>query len=156
MKSEPITVPIVKDPTRVKSRFIGSFSKRQIVCYGIAILMGVPFYFCTKDMLGKETSALIMVALMFPAIISSIYEKEGLPAEKYFIRYFRWKFLRPVNRAYRAENRFVRMEKRNQMEMEVEALERKQTEFRRAREERKNRSGGPRPVTGKEKGKMRA
>jgi hypothetical protein len=152
MKADPITVPIVKDPTKVKSRFIGSFSKRQIVCYGIAILMGVPFYFCTKDVLGKETSALIMVALMFPAIISSIYEKEGLPAEKYFIRYFRWKFIRPVNRAYKAENRFARQEKRKQMEMEVEALERKQTEFRRAKENR-NRSGGTKKTTGRSKQK---
>ena len=155
MKADPITVPIVKDPTKVKSRFIGSFSKRQIVCYGIAILMGVPFYFLTKDVLGKETSALIMVALMFPAIISSIYEKEGLPAEKYFIRYFRWKFIRPVNRAYKAENRFARQEKRKQMEMEVEALERKQTEFRRAKEAKKNRSGRQKLATGKQREKKR-
>ena len=123
MKHVPLSVDMVKDPTRVKSRFIGSFTKRQIVCYGIAALIGIPFYLFTKDAIGKETAALFMVALMFPPVIASMYEKDGLPAEKYFIRFVRWRFLRPMKRVYKKENRFERMEKRKQMETEVAALE---------------------------------
>ena len=78
---------MVKDPTKVKPKFIGSFTKRQVVCYGLAAAIGIPFYLLVKDTIGKETAALFMVALMFPFIIASMYEKDGLPAERYFYRY---------------------------------------------------------------------
>ena len=141
-RGESIHVDMVKDPTRVKSRFIGSFTKRQVVCYGIAALIGIPFYLLTKDAIGKETAALFMAMLMFPSIMASIYEKDGLPAEKYVARFVRWRFLRPMKRQYRKENRFEKLEKRRFMEMEVEALEIKQQEFRRAKEERRRQKSG--------------
>ena len=125
MKQTPLSSDMIKDPTKVKSRFIGSFSKRQILCYGIAVLIGVPFYLLTKDIIGKESAALFMVALMFPAIICSIYEKDGLPAEKYFLRFIKWRFIRPMKRAYRKENRFERMKRREQLESEAQSLEQK-------------------------------
>lgn len=141
-RGESIHVDMVKDPTRVKSRFIGSFTKRQVVCYGIAALIGIPFYLLTKDVIGKETAALFMAVLMFPPIMASLYEKDGLPAEKYVARFVRWRFLRPMKRIYKKENRFEKMEKRKLMEMEVEALESRQQEFRRAKEEKRKQKSG--------------
>ena len=141
-RGESIHVDMVKDPTRVKSRFIGSFTKRQVVCYGIAALIGIPFYLLTKDVIGKETAALFMAMLMFPSIMASIYEKDGLPAEKYAARFVQWRFLRPMKRIYKKENRFERMERRKLMEMEVEALECKQQDFKRAKEERRRQKSG--------------
>ena len=127
MNDNPLKVDMVKDPTKVKAKFIGSFTKRQVVCYGLAALIGIPFYLMTKDTIGKETAALFMVALMFPFIIASMYEKDGLPAERYFYRFFLWKFIRPVKRTYRKENRFERDAKRKKMEEEVMKLEQKQS-----------------------------
>ena len=126
MKQNTISVDMVKDPTKVKSKFIGSFTKRQVVCYGLAALVGIPFYLVSKDAIGKETAALLMVAFMFPFIIASMYEKDGLPAERYFFRFFLWKFVRPMKRSYKKENRFEREEKRKQMIEEVRELEQKQ------------------------------
>ena len=133
MKQNTISVDMVKDPTKVKSKFIGSFTKRQVVCYGLAAVIGIPFYLLTKDVIGKETAALLMVAFMFPFIIASMYEKDGLPAEKYFYSFFLWKFVRPVKRSYKKENRFELQKKRELMEMEVRELEKKQSEYRAAR-----------------------
>ena len=133
MKQNTISVDMVKDPTKVKSKFIGSFTKRQVVCYGLAALVGIPFYLVSKDAIGKETAALLMVAFMFPFIIASMYEKDGLPAERYFYRFFMWKFVRPVKRLYKKENRFELQKKRELMEMEVRELEKKQSEYRAAR-----------------------
>ena len=127
MKQNPISVDMVTDPTKVKPKFIGSFTKRQVICYGLAALIGIPFYLLVKDTIGKETAALFMVALMFPFIIASMYEKDGLPAERYFFRFFLWKFIRPVKRTYKKENRFEREAKRKKMEEEVMKLERKQS-----------------------------
>ena len=142
MKQNTISVDMVKDPTKVKSKFIGSFTKRQVVCYGLAALIGIPFYLCTKDAIGKETAALFMVALMFPFIIASMYEKDGLPAEKYFYRFFLWKFVRPMKRSYKKENRFEREEKRKQMIQEVRELEQKQSRYRAARRRTGSRKKG--------------
>jgi hypothetical protein len=141
MKQNTISVDMVKDPTKVKSKFIGSFTKRQVVCYGLAALIGIPFYLVTKDAIGKETAALFMVALMFPYIIASMYEKDGLPAERYFYRFFLWKFVRPMKRSYKKENRFEIKKHREQMEMEVKTLEAKQKECRKAREGKKLQTG---------------
>ncbi len=137
MKQNTISVDMVKDPTKVKSKFIGSFTKRQVVCYGLAALVGIPFYLVSKDAIGKETAALLMVAFMFPFIIASMYEKDGLPAERYFFRFFLWKFMRPVKRSYKKENRFELQKKRDLMEMEVRTLEAKQKECREARERKR-------------------
>ena len=137
MNDNPLKVDMVKDPTKVKPKFIGSFTKRQVVCYGLAALIGIPFYLMTKDTIGKETAALFMVALMFPFIIASMYEKDGLPAERYFFRFFLWKFMRPVKRSYKKENRFELQKKRELMEMEVRTLEAKQKECREARERKR-------------------
>ena len=137
MKQNAISVDMVKDPTKVKSKFIGSFTKRQVVCYGLAALAGIPFYLVTKDVIGKETAALFMVAIMFPFIIASMYEKDGLPAERYFFSFFVWKFVRPVKRSYKKENRFEIQKHKEDMETEVRALEAKQQQCRKARERRK-------------------
>ena len=142
MKQNTISVDMVKDPTKVKSKFIGSFTKRQVVCYGLAALIGIPFYLCTKEAIGKETAALLMVAFMFPFIIASMYEKDGLPAEKYFYRFFLWKFVRPMKRSYKKENRFEREEKRKQMIEEVRELEQKQSRYRAARRHTGSRKKG--------------
>ncbi len=141
MKQNTISVDMVKDPTKVKSKFIGSFTKRQVVCYGLAAAIGIPFYLATKDAIGKETAALFMVALMFPFIIASMYEKDGLPAEKYFYRFFLWKFIRPMKRTYKKENRFELKKHREEMEMEVRTLETKQKQCRKAREGKKPQAG---------------
>ena len=137
MKQSTISVDMVKDPTKVKSKFIGSFTKRQVVCYGLAALAGIPFYLVTKDVIGKETAALFMVAIMFPFIIASMYEKDGLPAERYFLGFFIWKFVRPVKRSYKKENRFEIQKHKEDMETEVRTLEAKQQQCRKARERRK-------------------
>ena len=137
MKQNAISVDMVKDPTKVKSKFIGSFTKRQVVCYGLAALAGIPFYLVTKDVIGKETAALFMVAIMFPFIIASMYEKDGLPAERYFLSFFVWKFVRPVKRSNKKENRFEIRKHKEDMETEVRTLEAKQQQCRKARERRK-------------------
>jgi len=133
MKQNPISVDMVKDPTKVRPKFIGSFTKRQVVCYGLAAVIGIPFYLATKDAIGKETAALFMVALMFPFIIASMYEKDGLPAEKYFLGFFRWKFIRPVKRSYKKDNRFEREAKRKKLKEELALLTRKQTAYKKSK-----------------------
>ena len=77
-----VTVEVAKDPAKIKSKLIGNFTKRQVICFGTAGAIGIPLYLITKGTLGTEASALIMVAVMLPFFFFAMYEKEGLPAEE--------------------------------------------------------------------------
>lgn len=46
-------VPVPKDLTRIKSKFIFNLTKRQVVCFGLGALVGVPIFFLTKDAIGR-------------------------------------------------------------------------------------------------------
>ena len=128
-----VTVEVAKDPAKIKSKLIGNFTKRQVICFGTAGAIGIPLYLITKGTLGTEASALIMVAVMLPFFFFAMYEKEGLPAEQYFMQVIRMKYLRPGIRTFKSQNRFVLEAERKRMEMEVMALEEKQRKRKRAK-----------------------
>lgn len=41
-------VDVPKDLTNIKTKFIGNFTKRQCVCFGIGVLVGFPGYFLVQ------------------------------------------------------------------------------------------------------------
>lgn len=43
-------------------------TKRQLICFAVAAVIGVPVYFLTKSSLGISTAAMLMVVLMLPCI----------------------------------------------------------------------------------------
>ena len=127
-----IAVDVAKDPGAIKSRFIGNFTKRQVICFGAAAV-GVPFYLLTKQYIGTDMAALLMVAVMLPFFFIAMYEKDGQPAEKYLRDVIEMRFLRPGIRRYRVENLYEQLKEREKMEMEVETLENKQKEWKERR-----------------------
>ena len=97
-----ITVSTPKDLRKVKSKFIGNFTKRQVICGGAAAIIGIPFYLMTKKTLGTDFSAILMVCVMMPFFFMAAYEKNGLPAEKFLALIIRHRTL-PEIRPYQAE-----------------------------------------------------
>ena len=120
-----ITVDVAKDPSRIKSKFILNFTKRQTFCFTLAALCGVPTYFLLRRVVGTDGAALLMMAVMLPFFFVAMYEKDGVPAEKYVMQMIRMKFVRPGIRRYRAENIYERLKRREMMEREVKRLEEK-------------------------------
>ena len=41
-------VPIPKDLNDIKEKFIMGFTKRQVICFGIGLVLGAPVYFLTR------------------------------------------------------------------------------------------------------------
>lgn len=66
-----IAVDVAKDPKAIKSKFIGNFTKRQVICFGAAAVVGVPFYLLTRKVIGTDVAALMMVAVMAPVLLYS-------------------------------------------------------------------------------------
>lgn len=131
MKSFParmlmaISVAVPKNLSGIKTKVAMNLTKRQLICFGGAAAVGIPFYLVTKGVLGTQASALIMVALMLPFFFLAMYEKDGFPAEKILYFMVRQKFLTPGIRPYKSENLYKTLEVREQLEKEVRSLEQK-------------------------------
>ena len=53
-------VPVPKDLTKVKSKFLFNLTKRQVVCFGLGALVGVPVFFLAKGIIGVSMAAAVM------------------------------------------------------------------------------------------------
>ena len=94
-------VSVPKDLTKVKNKIIFNLTKRQLICFGIAAAVGLPFYFLSRGIIGSSNAATGMCLLMLPAFLFAMYEKDGLPLEKVLKNMITVKFIRPP---YQMEN----------------------------------------------------
>lgn len=72
-------VNVPKDLTKVKSKVLFNLTKRQLICFAIAALMGVPLFFLLKGSAGTTVAALVMILAMMPGFLFGVYEKTGSP-----------------------------------------------------------------------------
>ena len=59
-----ISVAVPKNLSGIKTKVAMNLTKHQLICFGAAGAVGIPFYIFTKDVIGTQASALIMVAVM--------------------------------------------------------------------------------------------
>ena len=104
-------VPIPKDLSRVKTKVVGPFTKRQAICFGTAALFGVPTYFLTRGIIGNSPAVLVMIVVMLPAFFIAMYEKDGQPAEKILRNIIRSQWFFPQTRPYKTENFYHSIER---------------------------------------------
>ena len=88
-----ISVP--RDLTKVKSKVAFNLTKRQLLCFGTAALI------------GNTAATLGMMAVMLPAFFLGMYEKNGQPLEKLLSHYVQARFLRPKIRPYKTNNYYA-------------------------------------------------
>ena len=50
-------VPVPKDLTKVKSKFLFGLTKRQVICFGIGAVCGLPVFFLTKGAIGTTIAS---------------------------------------------------------------------------------------------------
>ena len=76
-------VNVPKDLTKVKTKVALNLTKRQLIGFPIAGLIGFPVYLMVKKVLPNDLSMLIMIGVSFPIIFATLYEKDGIYFEKY-------------------------------------------------------------------------
>ena len=114
-------VPVPKDLTKVKTKLMFNLTKRQLICFSAAAVVGLPAYFLTRGAIGNTASVLLMIGVMAPFFFFAMYEKDGQPAEKILKNIIRFK-LWPKQRPYRTENLYRTLSKK-----EVSTVDAKQT-----------------------------
>ncbi|MDR0915660.1 MAG: PrgI family protein [Oscillospiraceae bacterium] len=103
-------VNVPKDLTKVKTKVALNLTKRQLICFGSAAVVGVPTYLFTRGAIGNSVAVIIMIVLMLPMFFLAMYEKDGQPAEKILRNYVRVRFFYPGKRPYRTENLYKLIE----------------------------------------------
>ena len=120
-------VQVPKDLNEIKEKFILGFTKRQVICFGIGLVLGAPVYFLTRNTLGMSGAIFAMGAVAAPAILCGLYKKNGVFLEKK-IRFMYEYFTRPRKRYYRTTNIFICIERHieyNRIKKKLEVAERK-------------------------------
>ena len=112
-------VPVPKDLTNIKSKFLFGLTKRQVICFGSGALIGVPLFFLLKPHIGTSTAALIMVFVLLPFMLLAMFERNGQPLEKVARNMANVMFLRPKRRAYRTNNFYDCLMKQDRLDKEV-------------------------------------
>ncbi len=97
-------VNVPNDLSKIKTKVAFNLTKRQLICFGAAAVVGVPLYLLTRKAIGNSAALLLMLAVMLPAFLLAMYERDGLPLEKVLYNILRVKYLRPGVRPYRTEN----------------------------------------------------
>lgn len=112
-----VTVP--KDLTKIKSKMLFGLTKRQLVCFGSAALVGVPLFFLSKGSMGTTPAALCMILVMLPFFLFALYEKNGQTPEALLGNLIQCKFIRPKKRVYQTNNAYSALEKQAELERTV-------------------------------------
>ena len=115
-----VTVP--KDLTRVKSKVVLGLTKRQLICFGGALLVGVPLFLLIRGRVPTSAAALIMVFAMLPGFLLALYERHGQPLEVVVWQISQCSFIQPKERPYQTNNAYSALIRQHQMEKEVNAI----------------------------------
>lgn len=115
-----VTVP--KDLSKIKAKVLFGLTKRQLVCFTPAVLLGVPLFFLLKGSAGNTTATLCMMMVMLPFFLFAMYEKNGQPLEVILRQMIESKFIRPKNRPYQTNNFYETLKKQRDLEMEVKRI----------------------------------
>ena len=118
-----VTIP--KDLTKVKSKVMFGLTKRQLICFGAAALIGVPLFFLLKAVMNTTVATLCMILVMLPFFLLAMYERHGQPLEVIASHIIRSMFTRTKERPYQTNNFYAAVERQMQTEKEVMAVVRK-------------------------------
>ena len=103
-------VNVPNDLSKIKTKIAFNLTKRQLICFGMGAAIGVPTYLLTRQAIGNTGALFAMLAIMLPAFLLAMYEKDGLPFEKVIRNIIRVKFTRPGIRTENIYAPFVRKE----------------------------------------------
>lgn len=115
-----VTIP--KDLTKVKSKVLFGLTRRQLICFGAAVLVGVPLFFLLRNTVDSSTATLCMILVMLPFFLLAMYERHSQPLEVAIEQMVQAMFVRPKERPYQTNNFYAAIERQISVEKEVRAV----------------------------------
>ena len=115
-------IPVPRDLGRVKSKILFGLTRRQLVCFGAAALIGVPSYFFFRKIGGASLATMCMIIIMLPLFLLAMYERDGQPPEVLARHFIESTFIRPKVRPYQTDNRYEALMRQAWAQKEVERI----------------------------------
>lgn len=115
-------VSVPKDLAQVKTKVFMNLTKRQLICFGGGILIGLPLFFIFRGFMPNSTAALLMMLVMLPCFMFGMYEKNGQPLERILYYFVQSRFIRPRQRLYRTDNVYNALMRQSQLTQEVNRI----------------------------------
>ena len=121
MNASYISVP--RDLTKVRSKIIFNMTKRQLICFSLAALVGVPSFFVLKNITGNISAATLgMMFIAMPFFFFSMYERNGQKPETVLKHIYETKVKRPKVRPYRTDNYYAALKRFADAERDIDNL----------------------------------
>ena len=105
-------VQIPKDLSNVKTKVAFNLTKRQLIGFAVAGLIGIPTYLKTRSALGNDLAVFLMLIITIPIFFVVFYEKDGLPCEEYLKYVYLHERHQPKVRV--SKDKFIEMRKEEQ------------------------------------------
>ncbi len=97
-------VPVPKDLSRVKTKVVFNLTKRQLIFFSLGAIVAIPIYLGIRKAIGNDFALMVLIVVAMPFFLLGIFEKDGIPLEKYARYIIRQKFINPKIRIYKTEN----------------------------------------------------
>lgn len=97
-------VPVPKDLSKVKTKVVFNLTKRQLIFFSIGAMVSIPIYLGIRKAIGNDFALMVLIVVAMPFFLLGIFEKDGIPLEKYARYIIRQKFINPKIRIYKTEN----------------------------------------------------
>lgn len=118
-------VPVPKDLTKIKTKVIFNLTKRQLICFSLGALAGVPIFFLLRSAVNISVATLIMIVVMMPFFLFAMYEKNGIPFEQILQNIIEARFHRPQVRPYQTNNFYAVLQRQAKLDREVHNIAQK-------------------------------
>ena len=128
MAASYISVP--RDLTKVKSKVMFNLTKRQLLCFGAAALLGVPSFFLIKSVAATSVAAICMMVIMMPFFFFAMYEKNGQHLEVMLGHFIEAVFIRPKVRPYKTDNLYSALEREKEAKKAIDEIVKRSKERR--------------------------
>ena len=115
-------IPVPRDLSRVKTKVFLNLTKRQLICFGAAALIGVPSFFLIKSIASTSLAAMSMIIIMIPMFLLAMYERDGQPLEVIAKHFIEAKFIRPKIRPYQTDNYYEILHRKAVAGKEIEQI----------------------------------
>jgi cytosine/uracil/thiamine/allantoin permease len=115
-------VSVPKDLSTVKTKVMFNLTKRQLICFSLAFIVGLPFFFIFKESAGTSLATLVMIFVMLPFFMFAMYEKHGQPLEVILKHYIEVRFIKPKQRPYKTDNFYAVLMRQSQLDKEVKDI----------------------------------
>ena len=117
-----IYITVHKDLANIKTKVLFGLTRRQVICFGAAALIGVPLFFLLRNTVSASTATIWMVLAMLPFFLFAMYERNGQPLEVFLKHMVQTIFVRPKIRTYQTTNIYAEVERQEKLRKEVQQI----------------------------------